>query len=334
MAIIEKRKPDFVQCTKSGFLVKRADAVPHSTRDGAKAAVGSIEEAEEPKRNLVVAASHLGVVAGEDDVGVALDALAAIADVDFDIAVDAVESVAASLVDGVVSPEGVDEIGLHDVLLGDGGRVDGVDEIRVVEENRSGFLGESFVFLVNKVDESGFFEILEVVHHRCARSADLFCETAHVGRGVFAYSEEIEELFDTLEVLQLDLLDEQNVDFDHGVHRAQELFGEVAAFKEEGVVTVVEILLEVLPGAHFGQNGFENALVILKEFFEGVGAEVFSGLQIDEFAEGESVQPVLSGEGVEFGVVVLASAHRSGGVDDTEQGEVLIALDDLLAPVG
>lgn len=90
MAIIEKRKPDFVQCTKSGFLVKRADAVPHSTRDGAKAAVGSIEEAEEPKRNLVVAASHLGVVAGEDDVGVALDALAAIADVDLDIAVDAV----------------------------------------------------------------------------------------------------------------------------------------------------------------------------------------------------------------------------------------------------
>ena len=60
--------------------------------------------------------------------------------------------------------------------------------------------------------------------------------------------------------------------------------------------------------------------VILKEFFEGVGAEVFSGLQIDEFAEGESVQPVLSGEGVEFGVVVLASAHRSGGVDDAEQG--------------
>ena len=112
--------------------------MPHSARYGEKAAFGSIEEAEEPKRNLVVAASHLGVVAGEDDVGIALDALAAIADVDFDIAVDAVESVAASFADGVVSPEGVDEIGLHDVLLGDGRRVDGVDEIRVVEENRRG----------------------------------------------------------------------------------------------------------------------------------------------------------------------------------------------------
>lgn len=78
--------------------------MPHSARYGEKATVGSIEEAEEPKWNLVVAASHLGVVAGEDDVGVALDALAAIADVDFDIAVDAVESVAAPLVDGVVAP--------------------------------------------------------------------------------------------------------------------------------------------------------------------------------------------------------------------------------------
>ena len=109
-------------------------------------ATTSIEEAEEPKRNLVVAASHLGVVAGEDDVGVALDALAAIADVDFHVSVDAVESVAASFVDGVVSPKGVDEIGLHNVLLGDGGRVDGVDEIRVVEENRRGFLGGSLRF--------------------------------------------------------------------------------------------------------------------------------------------------------------------------------------------
>lgn len=267
MAIIEKRNPDFVQCTKSGFLVKRADAVPHSTRDGAKAAVGSIEEAEEPKRNLVVAASHLGVVASEDDVGVALDALAAIADVDFDIAVDAVESVPASLVDGVVSPEGVDEIGLHDVLLGDGRRVDGVDEIRIVEENRRGFLGEAFVFFVNKVDESGFFEILEVVHHRCTRSADLFGESTHVGRGVLADGEQIEELLDALEVFELDLLDEQDVDFDHGVHRTQELLGEVAAFEEEGVVAVVEILLEVLPGAHLGEDGLENALVVLEEFF-------------------------------------------------------------------
>ena len=334
MAIIEKRKPDFVQCTKSGFLVKRADAVPHSTRDGAKAAVGSIEEAEEPKRNLVVAASHLGVVAGEDDVGVALDAFAAIADVNLDIAVDAVESVSAPLVDGVVAPEGVDEIGLHDVLLGDGRRVDGVDEIRVVKENRRGFLGETLVFLVNEVDESSFFEILEIVHHGGARSADLFGESTHVGRGVLADGEQIEELLDALEVFELDLLDEQDVDFDHGVHRTQELLGEVAAFEEEGVVAVVEILLKILPGSHLGEDGLENALVVLEEFFEGVGAEVFSGLEIDEFAEGESVQPVLSGQRVEVGVVVFASAYRGGGIDDAEQGEVLIALDDLLAPIG
>ena len=98
----------------------------------------------------------------------------------------------------------------------------------------AGFLGEAFIFLVNKVDESGFFEILEVVHHRCARSADLFCETAHVGRGVFADGEEIEELFDALQVLQLDLLDEEDVDLDHRVHRPQELLGEVAPSRKKG----------------------------------------------------------------------------------------------------
>ena len=203
-----------------------------------------------------------------------------------------------------------------------------------MEENRRRFFGEAFVFLVNEVDETGFFEILEVVHHRGARSADLFGETAHVGRGVFADSEKIEELFDALEVLQFDLLDEEDVDFDHRVHRAQELFGEVAPFEEEGVVAVVEILLEVFPRTHFGQDGFEDALVILEEFFEGVGTEVLAGLEVDELAEGESVQPVLPREGIEFCVVVLASAHGGGGVDDAEQRELLVALDDLLAPIG
>ena len=117
--------------------------MPHSARLENRAAVGSIEEAEEPKRNLVVAASHLGVVAGKDDVGVALDALAAVAHVNLDVSVDAVESVAAPLVDSVVAPERIDEVGLHDILLGNGRRVDGVDEIRVVKENRRGFLGET-----------------------------------------------------------------------------------------------------------------------------------------------------------------------------------------------
>ena len=78
--------------------------MPHSARYGEKAATASIEEAEEPEWDLVVAASHLGVVAGKDDVGVALDALAAVAHVNLDVSVDAVESVAAPLVDGVVAP--------------------------------------------------------------------------------------------------------------------------------------------------------------------------------------------------------------------------------------
>ena len=49
----------------------------------------------------------------------------------------------------------------------------------------------------------------------------------------------------------------QDVDFDHGVHRTQELLGEVAAFEEEGVVAVMEILLEVFPRSDFGKNALD-----------------------------------------------------------------------------
>ena len=77
----------------------------------------SIEESEEPEWDLVVAASHFGVVAREVDVGVALDALAAVAHLNVGVVVDAIEAVAFPFVDSVVTPEGIDKETLHDGLL-------------------------------------------------------------------------------------------------------------------------------------------------------------------------------------------------------------------------
>ena len=76
-----------------------------------------VEEAEEPEWDFVVAASHFGVVAREEDVGIALHALAAVAHLDVGVVVDAIESIALSFVDSVVTPEGIDKEGLHDGLL-------------------------------------------------------------------------------------------------------------------------------------------------------------------------------------------------------------------------
>ena len=96
----------------------------------------------------------------------------------------------------------------------------------------------------------------------------------------------------------------------------------------------MEILLEIFPRSDFGQDALENRLVVFEEFLERVGAEVFSRAKVDEFSKGESVQPVLLRQRVEFGVVVFSSAHRSGGIDNAEIGETIVALNDLFSPVG
>lgn len=293
-----------------------------------------VEEAEKPEWNFVVTASHFGVVACQNDVGVAFYALAAVAHLNVRVVVDTVDAVALSFVDRVVTPQGVGKESLHDGLLRNLWRVDGIEQVGIVEEHGGRLLGETLVFFVDEVDQTGFFEILQIVHHRGARSTDFFGKTAHVGSRGVAHSKEIEQFLDALEIFEFDLLDEEDVDFDHRIHRTEKLLCEVTTFEEERIVAVVEILLEVFPRTHLRQDALEDRLVVFEQFLEGIGAEVFTCAQVDKLTEGETMQPILLCKGVELSVVVVASAHRSGGVDDAQIREAIVAFDDLLAPIG
>lgn len=127
-----------------------------------------VKETEEPEWNFVVSATHLGVVACQNDVGIAFYALTAIAHLNVGVVVDAVDAVALSFVDRVVSPQGVDKESLHDGLLRNLWRIDGIEQIRIVEEHGGRLFGEALIFFVDEVHQAGFFEILQIVHHRGA----------------------------------------------------------------------------------------------------------------------------------------------------------------------
>ena len=99
----------------------------------------SEEESEEPERNFVVGTSEVGIVACHYGSGIRLHTLVAVAYADVDIAVHTIGTFALALVDSMVTPEGVDEEGLHGLLLVDVGAVDGVDEVGVVQEHSARF---------------------------------------------------------------------------------------------------------------------------------------------------------------------------------------------------
>ena len=159
-----------------------------------------------------------------------------------------------------------------------------------------GFLCLRIAFAVHHVDEARFFKALQVIHYRCATRANLFCQLTYVGRRIFRDGKEVEQLLEAREVLQLNLLVEKHVHLNHVVHRLQQSLSKVAVFEEEGEITMVQVFLEILPGAHLGKDGLENLLVVIEQIVNRVGTEIVARLQIDVLAEREAMEYVRTGD--------------------------------------
>ena len=234
----------------------------------------------------------------------------------------------------MVFPQRIDKEGLHGLLPVHLDGVDGVHQVGVVEHDLRGLLGEVFIDGIDEVRQSGVGEVLDVVHHRGAAGLDVVGELAHVGcfrRTVLG--NHIEELLDLREILQFNLLDEQDVHLGHHVHRLQQILAVVALLLEEGIETVVDIVLEVFVGRHLGQDLPGDALVVGEDLFEGVGAEGVVGQQVDELSEGEAAQVVRFHDAVKLGVLVLQAHHAAAREDDLQVRVEVIALTELVGPV-
>lgn len=83
----------------------------------------------------------------------------------------------------------------------------------------------------------------------------------------------VEELLDLGEILQLYLLDEQDVNLGHHVHRLQEVFRIVAVLLEEGIEAVMDIVLEETVGRDLWQYLLDDMLVVFEDFLQRVSSE-------------------------------------------------------------
>ena len=170
-------------------------------------------------------------------------------DAELQFAVDQIVAVATARVHLVVLPHRVDEEGLHRLLLLYLDGVDGIEQVRVVEHDLGGLLGEVFADGVDEVQQSGISEILDIVHHGGARGLDVVGELTYVGRLLRAFlGYLVEEFLDLREILQFNLLDKQDVHLGHHVHGLQQVLAVVAMLLEEGIEAVMDIVLEIAVG--------------------------------------------------------------------------------------
>ena len=234
----------------------------------------------------------------------------------------------------VVFPQVIEEEGLQHVLLLDFYGIDAVQQAGVVHHHTGRLLGKLLALGVNHVDKAGVGQVFDVVHHRGARRLYVNCQLADVGRHRAVYRQQIKQLLYLGQIFQLNLLQQQDVHLNHHVHGLQQVLREVALLQEEGVETMVEIVLKILLWAHLGKDVLHNVLVVVEYVVEGVSGEIVARLQIDELTERESTQVVGFDDAVEFGVFLLQAHDRRPCEDNLQARIAVVAQAELVTPVG
>ena len=247
-------------------------------------------------------------------------------------AVYQIGGVVARLVHLVVLPHGVDEEGFHHILTLHTTGIDGIHQIGIVEHHLARFLGETLAERVDHVDQTGVGQILDVVHHRGATRRDVYGQLADIGCLGAINGQVIKKTLDLGEVFQLYLLDEQNVDLCHHVHGLEQVLRVVAMLLEEGIETVMQIVLEIVHGTHLRQYLLDDVLMVGKYLIERVGAEVIACHQVEKLTEGESTQVVALHDIVELGVLFLQTHHTRAGEHNLQTWIEVIAFAKTLAP--
>ena len=249
--------------------------------------------------------------------------------------VDEETAIARACIHFMILPHRIDKERLHCLLLIHLDRVDGVHQVGVVEHDLGGLFGEVLSGGVDKIQQSGVREVLDVVHHRGATRFDILCQFADVrGLGGSLFSNLIKEFLDFREVFQFDLFDEQNVDLGHHVHRLQQVFAVVAVLLEEGVEAMMDVILKIAVGRHFRENLTGNLFMMPDDVVEGVRLEVVACEQVDKLAEREAAQVVAFDDAIEFRVLIFQAHHAGTREHYLQVGEEVVALPEFTAPVG
>ena len=98
---------------------------------------------------------------------------------------------------------------------------------------------------------------------------------------------------------------------------------------------MLQVILEIMPGVHFRQYGFKYLFAVREQLVKCISVKVLVRFKIDIFAERETMQHVGAANRRQFCFVLpIAHVHRRGGVHNAQIGVLVVALAQLLTPIG
>ena len=91
--------------------------------------------------------------------------------------------------------------------------------------------------------------------------------------------------------------------------------------------------MEIIDRVDVREYRFRDVFMIGQDFFERIGREMVSCLQVQKFPEGKSAEVVRVHDAVQFRILVFQPHHRRAGEDDFQVGVTLVARAQVVAPV-
>ena len=191
----------------------------------------------------------------------------------------------------------------------------GIEQIGIVEHHPRWFLGIIIPLAIHHVEHASIGQILHIVDHRGSAGMNICCQLTYVGHTRATSGKQIVELLNLVQILQVYLLEEQNIHLNHHVYRLEQILAEIGILQEEGVISMMQITVEILHGIDLLQNLPDDMFVSVFDFLHGIRTEVIARHEVEILTEGKSPQIVTAYQTVQLHVLLLKPHHAAASED-------------------
>ena len=188
-------------------------------------------------------------------------------------------------------------------------RIDGIHQVGIVHHYLRGLFREILSYGVDDVYKPCVGKIFYVVHYRCPAGVHLLGQLADVGSFWTIHGNKIEQLLYLCEILQLYLFYEEDIHLNHHVHGFEQVLGEIPVLKEEGVETMMDIVLEMFYRTCLWQYLLDDMLMVFDNLVKRIRSETVACLQIEIFTERKASKVVAFHYATNLRVLLLQSHY-------------------------
>lgn len=207
------------------------------------------------------------------------------------------------------------------------------EDVGVVHIDNSRLLRETLLGCVEHIDESCLLQIREIVDDCGTAGLDALGKETDIRRTRCLLRKNVEKLLKLRQVTKFDLLEEEDVNLEHSVHALDEHLAVVLLLKEEWIVAVVDVILEIVERFDLAADLGCDGGMVGQDLIIGVSLEVGACHEIDILAERETTQVIGIDNAVEHRIGLFETHHRGSGKYDLDLRILVMDELQLVTPV-